>query len=130
LKNNLAVNVPTIALGNSDRVRLAEPILTIGFPDVADININTSNEATINDGQISARKQSNTGSTLLQISAAVTHGNSGGPVLNRRGEAIGMVTLGAEQSGFAFAVSSNTILKLMQTAGITPTETLTLNLPD
>lgn len=129
-------NAPTLTLGNSDQTRLAESILTIGFPVVADgqtaiggdtieVDPRSNLESTINRGQVSARKKANTGSTLLQIDAIVTHGNSGGPVLNDRGEVIGMVTFGPEESGFAFAVTSNTIRTLLRQAGITPTQSAT-----
>ncbi len=129
-------NAPTLVLADSNQVRLAELILTIGFPVVADgqsrigdgsiqVDPKSNLEATINGGQISARKKANTGSTLLQISAPVTHGNSGGPVLNDRGEVIGMVTFGPEESGFAFAVTSNTIRKLMHQSGAAQTKSTT-----
>jgi S1-C subfamily serine protease len=125
-------NAPTLPLGNSDQARPVDAILTIGFPAIVDgqsnvggdgimVDPRSNREPTISGGQISARKISNTGSPLLQISAPATQGSSGGPVLNDRGQVIGMVTFGPEESGFAFAVASNTVLKVMQQAGVKPT---------
>jgi serine protease Do len=86
----------------------------------------TFNEASFTDGKISAKKFLD-GSPLLQISAPITHGNSGGPVINSKGEVIGISTFymidynanpfGQQVSGFAFIVPSNTIRDFLQQAG-------------
>jgi hypothetical protein len=52
------------------------------------------------------------GNSVIQMDAAITHGNSGGPVFNGAGEVIGMATFGSIEGnqmvqGFNFAVPSN-----------------------
>ena len=77
----------------------------------------------MNDGKISAKKQSSSGAPILQTSTPATHGNSGGPVLNDANEVVGLLTFrgdtvnGQEVSGFAFIVPSNTVMEYVKSAG-------------
>ena len=61
---------------------------------------------TATEGIISGRNRTLANRSFLQISAAVNPGNSGGPLLDRRGRVIGMVTLKAELENVGFAVPS------------------------
>jgi serine protease Do len=78
----------------------------------------------MNAGQISATsKKTEQGSPVIQINAAATHGNSGGPVINAKGEIIGLLTFrgdtvnGQEVQGFNFAVPVNTVKEFVNQAG-------------
>jgi serine protease Do len=67
--------------------------------------------------------------TMLQISAAVSPGNSGGPVLNMFGEVVGIVTAKSradDTEGIGFAIPSNTVKLLVDdiNAGISGSLTL------
>ena len=76
-------NLPTLNLGNSDMVRAGQDVIVIGSPlglvDTVTKGI-ISNAARVINGQVS-----------IQLDAAVSGGNSGGPVLNNRGEVIGVM---------------------------------------
>ncbi|MBW4617703.1 MAG: trypsin-like peptidase domain-containing protein [Desmonostoc vinosum HA7617-LM4] len=119
-------NAPVLKLADSEQVQIQNKIVAMGYPGInPDILDNTSfAEATITSGEISAKKRLADGSPVFQISASVTHGNSGGPVLNSKGEVIGMTTFGGEPvngqevSGFAFAFTSNTIMEFVRQAGV------------
>jgi len=100
-------------LGDSDALRVGDPVLAIGNP----FNL----EATLTQGIVSAidRTYSSGASTrpireMIQTDAAVNPGNSGGPLLNCRGEVIGINSLLENPSGanvnvgVAFAVAINT----------------------
>lgn len=127
-------NAPILKVGDSDRVQLQDHVTVIGYPGAADtfqsgmLSQKSAFEASITDGKISARKQSSSGAPILQTSAAATHGNSGGPVLNDANEVIGLLTFrgdtvsGQEVSGFAFVVPSNTVLEYVKAAGATNEE--------
>jgi serine protease Do len=78
----------------------------------------------MNAGQISATsKKTDQGSPVIQLNAASTHGNSGGPVINEQGKIIGLLTFrgdtvnGQEVQGFNFAVPVNTVKEFVNQAG-------------
>ncbi len=72
-----------IAIGNSNDVRRQQSILVIGFPFGEDDVTSTSGRI------VSIRTEE--ADRLLVVDAVVNPGNSGGPVLNDRGEAIGII---------------------------------------
>jgi len=100
-------------LGDSDSLRVGDPVLALGNP----FNL----EATLTQGIVSAidRTYATGANTrpireMIQTDAAVNPGNSGGPLLNCRGEVIGINTLLENPTGenvnvgVAFAVAVNT----------------------
>jgi serine protease Do len=119
-------NAPILKLGNSDKVQLQDHITVLGYPAAADTGLldqKSFAEASITDGKVSARKNATDGAPVLQVSAPATHGNSGGPVLNDKGEVVGMLTFrgdtvnNQEVSGFSFVVPSSTMLEFVKQAG-------------
>ncbi len=109
-----ANKLPTVALGNSDRLKAGEWAIAIGNPLGLDNTVTT--------GIISAtgRSSSDVGVpdkrvSFIQTDAAINPGNSGGPLLNARGEVIGMNTAilqGAQ--GLGFAIPINTAQRISQ----------------
>jgi hypothetical protein len=87
---------PTIRIGDDKSMRVGDQVYVLGYPGVATFNELISeesiSEATLTRGIISARKNMREGWEVLQTDAAITHGNSGGPVFNEKGEAIGLIT--------------------------------------
>jgi S1-C subfamily serine protease len=104
-----------LPLGDSDLARVGDPVVAIGNPFGLD--------RTVTAGIVSAIQRAITapnGYTIdhvIQTDAAINHGNSGGPLLNGRGEVIGVnsqiETGGSSGSGgnvgIGFAVPSNTV---------------------
>ena len=116
----LKVNTPssaltTLTLGDSDAVHVGDSVVAIGNP----FGLSRS----VTAGIVSAIQRQITSPTpdqyaidhVIQTDAAINHGNSGGPLLNARGEVIGVnaqiETGGASQGnvGVGFAVPSNTV---------------------
>lgn len=91
----------TLALGDSDKVAAGDPVVAIGNPlGVFDY--------TVSDGLIAAVRQVAPDVTLLQISAPISQGSSGGPLFNPFGEVIGVAVLvSKEGQNINFAVPSN-----------------------
>ncbi len=130
-------NAPTLQVGDSDTLQLQDHVTVFGYPAAADTDASgildqkSALEASITDGKLSAKKNTSEGAPILQISAPATHGNSGGPVLNDKGEVIGMLTFrgdtvnGQEVSGFAFVVPTSTANEFIKKAGTTNTQGLT-----
>lgn len=120
INNDLAVlSFPTLPirslpLGDISQVREGQRIVVIGFPRIEALGTQT---ATVTDGIVSAIR----GNTV-QIQVPVSPGNSGGPVLNLRGEVIGVVrsTLRGEQQGINFATAVNAVRPLLGTAVVAP----------
>jgi S1-C subfamily serine protease len=78
-----AVDLPTIPLGNSNNVQLGDEVLLVSAPEGL--------EQTVSSGLISGIRLDN-GIRVLQTSAAASPGSSGGPLLNRTGEAVGVMS--------------------------------------
>ena len=103
-----------LQLGNSDDMRVGDPVVAIGNPFGLD--------RTVTAGIVSAIQRAITapnGYTIdhvIQTDAAINHGNSGGPLLNRRGQVIGVnaqIETGdpgnSGNVGVGFAIPSNTV---------------------
>ena len=101
-----AGGLTAIAVGDSDRLRLGEDVLAIGYPLARSV----SDTATITRGILSNRKAG-----LLQIDAALNPGNSGGPLVNSLGCVVGINTMvlreaeGIDIEGFGFAIPVNDV---------------------
>lgn len=78
-----AVDLPIIPLGNSNDVQVGEDVLLVGAPQGL--------EHTVSSGLISGIRLDE-GVRILQTSAAASPGSSGGPLLNRKGEAVGVMS--------------------------------------
>ena len=110
-------NLPTIPLGDSDKLRLGEWVLAIGSP------LGVQLRSTITAGIVSAKGRSmpdNSGEfkieSFIQTDAAVNPGNSGGALVNKKGELVGINTAIVSQtgaySGYSFAVPVNIVKRV------------------
>lgn len=87
----LRVNRPILAylsLSPLQNPKLGEPVFTLGFPAPSVLGA----EPKFTEGTVSALSGPGNESTFLQISVPVQPGNSGGPLVNHRGEVVGIVT--------------------------------------
>lgn len=76
-------------------------------------------EQTVSTGVVSALRNDDIHGAIIQITAPISHGSSGSPVLNMRGEVIGIATFGYEQGqNINFAVAANHINKLCKSLNI------------
>lgn len=88
----------TLSLGSFSGVNLGDTVYVIGYPSAADLK-NNDLTASITSGIVSAFKKTEQGDyKVIQIDAAVSPGNSGGPVINSNGEVIGIATYGSTQN--------------------------------
>lgn len=111
-------NLPFISFGNSDDVKLGQWVLAVGYP--------LTLETTVTAGIVSAKyrnigiNQSKSGNnaieSFIQTDAAVNPGNSGGALVNARGELIGINSAIASPTGsyagYSFAIPSNIVKKI------------------
>ena len=119
-------NAPTLKIGTSSSVQVGDHIWVLGYPGAANSELldeKSELEPTTNDGAISAKKTSKDGAPILQTNANTTHGNSGGPAINEKGEVIGLLTFRGdavndqEVQGFNFLVAIDTAKEFVRQAG-------------
>lgn len=108
-----ASGLKPLPLGDSDRVEVGDQVVAIGNPFGLD--------RTATAGIVSALQRLITAPNqftiehVIQTDAPINHGNSGGPLLNARGEVIGVTTqietggVTSGNVGIGFAVPSNTV---------------------
>jgi hypothetical protein len=99
-------NLPVLELGNSDFLNVGDPLVIVGSP--------RGLEGTVTAGILSSLRDSGKGFKVLQTDAAVNPGNSGGPLVNHKGQAIGVVSFKLRSAeGLNFAVPINYIRGLL-----------------
>lgn len=92
--------IPFLPLGNSDRVRRVDEVLTLGYP-LGQSSLKST------CGVVSGREHMS-GRLFIQIDSPINPGNSGGPALNMAGEVIGITTAGipgAQNVGYIIPVN-------------------------
>ena len=100
-----AYGVKPLPLGNSDDVKIGETVYVAGNPKGL--------EGTFSDGIISNRRAS-VAKERLQMTAPISPGSSGGPVLNRKGEVIGVAFMTIEGGqNLNFAIPYNYLRRLL-----------------
>lgn len=101
-----------LPFGDSDNIRVGQMVFAVGNP--------FGLQESVTQGIISAKGRaiSDTGPELLQTDAAVNPGNSGGPLLNLRGEIIGINSAIYSQTGswagISFSIPSNSARRTME----------------
>lgn len=100
IKINAKNDLPFVRLGDSEKVRVGDWVVAIGNPFGLD--------HTVTAGIISAKGRvigAGPYDNFLQTDASINHGNSGGPLLNLKGEVIGINTMiSAVGQGIGFAI--------------------------
>ena len=108
-------NLPVMELGDSDKMGVGDRVVAIGNP------LGLQLQSTVTSGIISGLNRSvsfNTGAQmdgLMQTDAAINAGNSGGALLNSKGEQIGINTAKAGNSdGIGFAIPINLVKPIIE----------------
>jgi S1-C subfamily serine protease len=94
-----ATDVPHLNLGSTTTAVEGQRVLVIGNPEGL--------EGTVSDGIISAFRDNR---SMIQISAPVSHGSSGSPVLDESGQVLGIATLVSQEGqNLNFAISAEAV---------------------
>ena len=120
IRVNAGRELPAVTLGNSDDMQVGDWVLAIGSP--------FGLEQTVTAGIISTKeRQTDPGASFrrfIQTDAAINRGNSGGPLVNMRGEVIGVnsqiATSTGDYNGIGFALPTNiaaSVYKQLMTTG-------------
>ncbi|WP_246474429.1 Do family serine endopeptidase [Arenibacter arenosicollis] len=112
-----ADNLKTMAMVNSDDVKVGEWVLAVGNP----MGLNSTVTAGIVSAKarnININKEKFAVESFIQTDAAINPGNSGGALVNLEGNLVGINTAIASQtgsySGYGFAVPSNIVTKVVE----------------
>ena len=104
-----AKNLPAIVIANSDDVRVGEWVLAVGNP------LGLNNTVTAGIVSAKARSMGSGVSSMIQTDAAINQGNSGGALVNTRGELIGINAMLASPTGsnigYGFAIPTSIVSK-------------------
>ncbi len=118
--------LPYAALGNSDEVQVGDTVLAIGNPLLLSSSItkgivsNTKRVFTdftstqIEDQELDGGERTGVFTRWIQHDALILPGNSGGPLVNLKGEVIGINELGG--GGIGFAIPSNIAKVVLESA--------------
>jgi hypothetical protein len=108
-----AKHLVPLTLGDSSKVKVGERVVAIGHP------LGLGN--TVSDGLVSAVRKINPQLTVLQVSAPISQGSSGGPLFNEAGEVIGISTLIVTQGqNLNFGMPVNQLKAMLRSGKGTP----------
>lgn len=106
-------NLPTLPVGDSDKLKVGEWVIAVGNP----FGLNN----TVTAGIVSAKARSlyaNGVESFIQTDAAINQGNSGGALVNVRGELIGINAMLYSQTGsyagYGFAIPTSIMSKVVE----------------
>jgi len=106
--------LPTAVLGDSDMIKVADRVLAVGSPFGLE---HTVTAGIISDDSRDLVVEGQTYQDMIQTDAAINRGNSGGPLVNVKGEVIGMNTAiyapTGVFTGIGFAIPINRVKPIM-----------------
>lgn len=110
LKIKNASNLPAVTLGDSKTVRIGQSVVAIGnalgqYQNTVTSGIISGTGRPVVAGSESGASESESLNDLLQTDAAINSGNSGGPLLNLKGQVIGINTaIAADAQNLGFSI--------------------------
>jgi serine protease Do len=110
IKINPDNSLPTVSLGDSDRLRVGDWVMAIGNPFGLDHTV-TAGIVSAKGRVIGAGPYDN----FIQTDASINPGNSGGPLFNMAGEVVGINTaIVAQAQGIGFAIPVNMAKEIIE----------------
>jgi S1-C subfamily serine protease len=122
-----APNLPYIALGDSDAVAAGLAVDALGYPFGRQVEVgrvvnvpDLVPDVSTTPGAVSALRADDTGQRrFLQITNSLNPGNSGGPVVDRDGFAVGVIRMRLENAtGIGFAIPINQVKDFLEANGL------------
>ena len=114
-------SVPTpLPLGRSEDLSETDTTWVFGFPlgvgtltldqELPSVSVKAASIERIQRGQVDGSDAAK----VIQLGSTVTHGNSGGPVLNAKGEVVGVISQGDEGTGISYAIPTVWVKRLVK----------------
>jgi tetratricopeptide (TPR) repeat protein len=125
LINDTERKFPVVKFGNSDNIKTGQEVYAIGSPLGYEYTISSGIVAAVRDNEkvsfsdpVTYESKEKTFEKVIQITAAISPGNSGGALFNSKGEVIGITTytfIGYGNLNFAVAINTfNRLIKLAE----------------
>lgn len=102
-----AGQTPALSTGESEALQETDEVYAVGFPlgvqtltldgDLPSVSVKATRVERL-------QKRADGAVSVIQLGGSVTHGNSGGPVVNNRGEVVGVISSGVEGTGMSYAI--------------------------
>jgi S1-C subfamily serine protease len=110
---NEQLTPPPLVLGNSSQLKVGDQVVAIGNPFGLEGSMTTG--IVSQTGRLLPEQQQGGYSIpdTVQTDASINPGNSGGPLLNMNAEVIGVNTAGIFPGGIGFAISSNSVSRII-----------------
>jgi S1-C subfamily serine protease len=107
------LTLPPLVLGNSSQLKVGDQVVAIGNPFGLEGSMTTG--IVSQTGRLLPEQQQGGYSIpdTVQTDASINPGNSGGPLLNMNAEVIGVNTAGIFPGGIGFAISSNSVSRII-----------------
>jgi S1-C subfamily serine protease len=119
-------NAPVLKLGDSSQVEIQDSILMVGYPNAdlkEDLTEKSYLEASVQEGRISnPNKEMRGGYPVLQIDIRASDGNAGSPLIDNKGEVVGIITSKTDENGTSLtdiplAIPTSTIQEFIRQSG-------------
>jgi len=120
LQVDLPIKLTPLTLGVTDDLIETTPIVAFGYPFGSDLALKAGDypSITVSTGHITALRKIKGDLHSIQIDASLNPGNSGGPILNDKGEVIAIVQEGIPGSGINSAIPIADLKTLLAQAQI------------
>lgn len=116
------LDLQPITIGSSTNLKHGQRIYSIGSPE--------GFENTISEGIISGFRQIDNSVNVIQMTAPITEGSSGGAIVNTKGELIGLSMSGQHEGNIYFAIPVNDIIPLINNIRIPQNDSITTSVSD
>ncbi len=110
-----AGQTPALSAGRSEALQETDEVYAVGFPlgvqtltldgDLPSVSVKATRVERLQTNKAGAV-------SVIQLGGSVTHGNSGGPIVNNRGEVVGVISSGVEGTGMSYAIPMMWVNKL------------------
>jgi S1-C subfamily serine protease len=112
---------PALKIANDAKLAIGTDIYTLGFPGNARVEAKDFLESTFTSGSVGGKRKMGEAS-VWQIDAKISSGSSGSPLLNKKGEVVGLVSFQTVSNNkgdnFAFAIQLPVINEALEKVGI------------